>query len=118
MSPPGGDQLTSGERRAENDRMGNEARIDEILDFRKLDLPVSPRVVDLRYEPYVDSLGDDALWIYVILADDTPEEQRRWAKLAPIEEAIHEALLNENVRLWPYMRFRTWTELEDELRDS
>jgi hypothetical protein len=98
--------------------MATKAQIDQILDVRKLPLPAEPRVVDLKYETYVDSIGDDALRIWVILEDDTPSEQRSWAKVAPIEEAIHEALLKEDVRLWPYVDFRTRIEFEDEFRDS
>src|SRR5215207_5422043 len=61
--------------------------LDELLDPATLRLPKSPRVLEIRHEPYTDWAGDEALRVWVVLSDDTSEAQRRWARIAPIDQA-------------------------------
>lgn len=86
--------------------------IDEILDPKSLPLPKEPEVVEIRYEPYVDHLGDDALWIRVIFAEGTPIECDPSA-LKKINFAIADALLEAGIELFPYIRYATRAELEE-----
>ena len=87
-----------------------EGTIDEILDPRNLRISGPPRVIAVRTEPFVDSLGEDALQIWVILGDETPKKQRTWAVVEPIHRKVHDTLLAEGVSLHPYVLFRTESE--------
>src|SRR5687768_17380293 len=92
------------------------ANLDEVLDPASLSLPRSPRVLEIRHEPYTDWAGDEALRVWVLLHDDTTDAQRRWAKLAPIDRALRDALLSAGVTLFPYITFRTKSEFRSEMR--
>lgn len=72
-----------------------------------------PQVVDVRHFAYVDSLGDDALQVFVILADDTKGAQLRWENLGPIRHAIHEAVRVVQDDRYPYVRFLTRQEYRE-----
>jgi hypothetical protein len=89
-----------------------------VLTPRKLRFPRTPRVVDVQYKPYVDSTGDEALRVTVVLADNTTEEQRTWRRIAPIEQAIFRALRRHGVELWPYVRFQTQSEMKHEAKGA
>jgi hypothetical protein len=90
--------------------------VTELLHPASLSLPRSPRVVEIRHEPYTDWAGDEAMRVWVVLSDDTTDAQRRWARLAPIDGAIRDALLAAGVTLFPYITFRTRSEFRSEMR--
>jgi hypothetical protein len=79
-------------------------RIAELLRPEKLKLPRSPRVLRIDVEPYVDSLKDDALQVWVMLDEKTSESQRRMKHVEPILRAIEDALDREGIELFPYVR--------------
>ena len=56
-------------------------RLAGALDLRKLRLPSRPKVEELRVEPYLDSTGDKALRVWVVFAEDTPDEDRIWLRV-------------------------------------
>ena len=72
-----------------------------------------PEVLDIRPLAYVDSLGDEALRVLVILSDDTKPAQLKWEKLGPIRQAIHEAVRTANDERHPYVRFMTRQEYRE-----
>ncbi len=49
----------------------------QFLDLDRLGLPERPKVLDIKPELYIDSFGKDNLRLFVILDDDTTEEE--WA---------------------------------------
>jgi len=82
--------------------------IETILAPKSLDLPERPIVKRVQVQQDLDSLGEDAFRIWVVLDDQTLEEERCWARLAPIEERIKEKLREAGYEQWPYLTF--WTE--------
>ena len=87
--------------------------IDKILAPRSLPLPEKPKVVEILHEPYIDHLGDDALWIRVVFAEGTTGEHRNPGALREINFAIADALLEAGIDLFPYVRYATKSELEE-----
>jgi hypothetical protein len=94
----------------------------EFLDLKCLGLPERPRVVGIKSELYTDSLGEENLRLWVILADDTTEEEWAWPNLRSIKAAIQESLgadLRENgLDLWPIIWFKTESEYCEEQKQA
>lgn len=84
--------------------------LNRILDVQALKFPPKPRINDVRWERYVDSIGEDALMVWVILDDATKYEDMRGMR-TPLERTIHRALLDAGIQLFPIMRFTTEAEL-------
>ena len=77
-------------------------------------------VVDFRTLLGVDSTGDNAVWIWVILDDSTPEARRRHASLEPIAVQIRSAIQQTlgdasefKLDVVPYVRFRLKSEQDE-----
>ena len=102
-------------KRDENDRRWKvfvvdvEGTIEEILEPTNLRLPIPP-IIAVRNERFTDVDGEDALQIWVILDDVTPEDQRTWAKVEPIHRKIVDTLASEGIPARPYIWFRTEAE--------
>jgi hypothetical protein len=95
----------------------------EYLDFVDLALreaaksfPSSPKVVGLHRKLGVDAGGEDAVHVWVILADDTPEGELRHEKFQPIADAIRASIrdgfANVRLNLRPFVWFRLKSEHE------
>lgn len=84
----------------------------EVLRLDKLELPQRPRVVDVKYEEYEDSTGDDSLQVYAILDDATPEEEWTWVQVEPIYDAIRSALRAAGEDRWAYFTVGTRQQYE------
>lgn len=75
---------------------------EEIQQFlRKLPLPLP--VVDVELEDYVDSDGDDALRIWVILDEQTEDTSLSGAAVVRLKAAIRECLLRRGITVFPYV---------------
>ncbi|MBI1849459.1 MAG: hypothetical protein HYR85_03840 [Planctomycetes bacterium] len=83
------------------------------LDLKKLRLPKPNRVVDIRFKRDQEWTGEDAVWIWVILDDRTPEKERAYVKLMPIFDAIEKAVSASGLGLWPHVRVRMRSEQAD-----
>lgn len=84
--------------------MTNSCTVDEAL--KEAHLP--EYVVDKRVKLDLDSTGEQAVWIWVVLSDekqDLPSEQA-----AKIRDSIRHALRHAGIELWTYVRFRTESE--------
>lgn len=88
-------------------------KLEEALSPAKLDLPARPEVVALRFEPS-KFVSEDALRVWVIVPDETPEECLDVAHLRPIRDRIEEAFEDKELALIPLPKFRTVSEYEDE----
>ena len=88
------------------------ASIEELLERLRNEgrFPAKPKIRRFEVEADYDHTGDPALFIWVLLEDDTPEEEQRWADVKPIEETIREAVFASGDPRWPYVRFRTEAE--------
>lgn len=101
---------------ANNNAMVDLDHVREVLDLKKLDLPPKPRVVELRVEPYVDHVGEDSLWIWVVLDSRTRRQDMTPARLNRIDDAISRRLLEAGIHEFPYTHTRTRAQLAKELR--
>jgi hypothetical protein len=80
------------------------------LDALRPRLPPTPRVVEIRHELSTDSTGDPAVFVWIILDDATSRSGWSRDHLEPIEDAVRAALADREIELWPYIRFRSFSE--------
>ena len=94
----------------------------QFLDRDRLGLPERPRVVDIKPEIYSDSFGRDNLHLFVILADDTTEEEWAWRNLRATDDPILESLVadlrEEGLELRPIIWHKTESEYLQEQKQS
>src|SRR5438552_15823840 len=88
------------------------------LDTARPSFPATPRVVDVKHQVGTDATGDNAVRIWVILDDATPEAQLRHANFQPIADQIRGAIrkaLREGPQfdLVPYVYFRLKSEQDE-----
>lgn len=77
--------------------------IRDALSLEKLRLPHPPDILDVVPEEYTDFSGEEALRVYVILSDDTDENQLTGDRVLQIKSAIHESLLERGIDRFPYV---------------
>ncbi len=77
-------------------------------------LPRNPKVVDVRVEDYVDSDGEDALRVWVILDEKVIVEKVRGEDVGNLKSAIRDRIRELGVELWPYIRLAKQSELDEE----
>ena len=90
----------------------------KILDALKLSelkskLPRNPKIVDIRVEDYVDTDGEDALRVWVILDESVKVEKLKGADISAWDFAIHQRIRDQGVTLWPYIHFAKQSELDE-----
>ncbi len=94
----------------------------QFLAFDRLGLPERPRVVDIKPEVFNDQFGRDNLHLFVILGDDTTEEEWAWRNLAETDEAILESLCadlrEEGLELRPIIWHKTESEYAEEQKEG
>jgi hypothetical protein len=78
---------------------------DPILDVDDLALPPEPRVLSLKAEEYVDSVGDPSLRVTVTLPGDPDRDSYPWEQLRPIRDEIFRVLRDRGDARFPYVRF-------------
>jgi hypothetical protein len=83
----------------------------KLLDPKKLKLPPKPKVAEIRFRPYIDSLGDEAWRLWVILDEGVTDDEREWLALAPVDRTIRDSLLKAGVKEFPYIRYAKNSEL-------
>ncbi|MBI3844721.1 MAG: hypothetical protein HY292_08800 [Planctomycetes bacterium] len=77
------------------------------LNLKRLKLPKTPPIVELRYEVGVDWSGDDAVWIWTIVDDSTLKKNWTYAKLKPVYARIREAVRETGLEIIPYLYVRS-----------
>jgi hypothetical protein len=80
----------------------------------KSKLPATPRVVDIRVEDYVDTDGEDALRVTVILDEDVEPEQITAEDAIALKTAIRQRVRDQGVDLWPYITLAKQSELDED----
>jgi hypothetical protein len=75
--------------------------------------------VDLRYRIGHDWSGDPAVFIWVVIDDETPRSKRHHVDLQPIRQKLRDAIFeafkkepDSEVELWPFIAFRLESEQE------
>jgi hypothetical protein len=94
----------------------------KILDVLKLSelkskLPRDPEVVDIRVEEYVDTDGEDALSVWVILDESVDVEKSRVEDIIALKSAIRDRIREQGTSLWPYMHVAKQSEFDEEDED-
>ncbi len=80
-------------------------KVRSALRLKSLDLPPKPRVLSIEAEDYVDWTGDEALRVWVTIAEDTTDEELLNGKATiQLKNAIHDSLLSKGITLFPYIR--------------
>jgi hypothetical protein len=79
----------------------------------KLELPPNPRVVDIQVDDYVDTDGEDALRVTVILDEDVQVENVRAEDTIAMKSAIRQRIREQGIDLWPYIRLAKQSELDE-----
>jgi hypothetical protein len=85
--------------------------LNEILAQVRPQLPAEPRIAELYGYPFIDSLGDPAVRVTVVFAEDFGKEGPDWSQLKPIQDAIFQVLRDRGIEDFPYVRFVTSREL-------
>ena len=99
-------------RMAQATRILSDNELQEVLSLRRLRFPDHPRVVDIKFEEYEDSSGENSLDIYVVLDDATPEAEWDWAHVQPVYETIRTALHEAGESRFPYFTIGTREQYE------
>jgi len=69
-------------------------------------------VSELRFETGEGASGELALWIWVILKDEAAKEDVFHTNTRAIRELLRRTVKEIGIKHWPYVRFRTVSELE------
>jgi len=89
-------------------------KIREALRLSELKLPKNPKVVDLQVEEYVDTSGEDALRVLVILDEGVKVEKLRGDDISNLKMAIRDRIRAQGVDLWPYITLAKQSELDQD----
>lgn len=83
--------------------MTETATIDNAV--RKAKLPAF--VLDRRWLVDVDSQGEEAIWLWLIVPEDKSLSPEEWLG---IWDSVRQALAKAGIPLWAYVRYRTEQE--------
>ncbi len=89
--------------------------IDEVqraLDEARKRFPPAPEVDRIDWWLYIDSTGDDAVQITVVLQDPPDKDLYSLPELAPIQQAIVETFRERGIERWAYVGFSLKSELD------
>ena len=84
----------------------------KLLNPKKLKLPTRPPVVAIEVEEYEDSEGVDSLEVYLVLGEDTTDDDIKGEAVLDMKRAIHDALLAKGIQEFPYIHLAKRSELE------
>jgi hypothetical protein len=80
-------------------------KVKTALQRKNLSLPLKPRVLSIEAENYVDWTGDDALRVWVTIAETTTDEELLDGSAAiQLFATIHDSLRKHGIALFPYIR--------------
>lgn len=87
---------------------------DDVMNALRDELRARPQVEELEWSRIIDSLGDPAYWITVVLNGRSGDWDRRWSELKPIKNAISARFREAGITDFPYVRFVTSDEFAAE----
>jgi hypothetical protein len=96
--------------------MAVDQKIRDALKLSKLKtkLPKNPRIVDIRVEEYVDTSGEDALRVTVVLDEGVQVEKLRAEDITAMTREIRARVRDQGFQLWPYIQFVKQSELDED----
>ena len=80
----------------------------------KSKLPRNPKVVDIRVEDDVDSDGEDALRVTIVIDEDVDVEKVSGQDLSDLVDAIRSRIRELGVERWAYIGFAKPSELAED----
>jgi hypothetical protein len=91
-------------------------KVQDALKVSKLrsKLPRDPKVVDIRVEDYVDTDGEDALRVWVIIDEGVDVENVDGDDITALKRTIHDRVRELGVERWPYVRFAKQSEIDED----
>jgi hypothetical protein len=108
---------------AGGDAMAVDQTIQNVQDALKLSklrskLPRSPKVVDIRVEDYVDTDGEDALRVWIIIDEDVDVENTKEQDLSDLMNAVRGRIRELGVERWAYIWFAKPSELNPDVDEE
>ena len=71
-----------------------------------------PRPKDVRLSRGTDSTGEEALYVYLVFPNKTPDEKLAWKKIEPMVSWVRNLIWTETgAQLWPCVKVRRQKEL-------
>ncbi|MEZ6130662.1 MAG: hypothetical protein R3C59_18405 [Planctomycetaceae bacterium] len=92
--------------------------IQEALDLKRLNLPESPKVIDLIVENYTDMDGEASLRITAVIDEATDLDQIEGGNVGRLKAEIHRSLQQRGIELFPYIFIAKPSELATEEQDA
>ncbi len=91
----------------------------KVIDALKLSdlkprLPRNPRVVGVKVEDYVDSDGEDALRVTVIMDERVDPAKVSGQDVNDLKMAIRDRIRELGVELWPYIQLVKQSEVDED----
>jgi hypothetical protein len=80
----------------------------------KSKLPRNPKVVDIRVEDYVDTDGEDALRVTVVIDEDVDIEKVSGQDITDMKSAVRRRIRELGVELWAYIFVAKQSELDED----
>lgn len=84
----------------------------------KLGLPDPELVRRIVVEEYEDWTGEESLSVYIVVADDAPEDERIGPMVWPVEDAVREAITTARETRFPYITVGTEGEFADRASEN
>jgi hypothetical protein len=99
--------------------MAVDQMIQKVQDALKLSkmrfrLPKNPKILDIRVEDYVDTDGEDALRVTVVIDEDVDVEKTSARDIADVMNAIRGRIRELGVERWAYIWFAKPSELQED----
>jgi hypothetical protein len=99
--------------------MAVDQRIQKIQDALKLSdlkskLPRNPKVIDIRVEDYVDTDGEDALRVTIVIDEGVRVERLKGDDIIALKSTIRDRIREMGIELWPYIQIAKLSELNEE----
>lgn len=70
-------------------------------------------VKDREWKLDVDSTGDEALWLWIVVSDPKAIEEDDSSAWTDLRQTIRDALSAKGIRLWTYIRVKAESEREE-----
>lgn len=84
----------------------------------KSKLPRNPKILDIRVEDYVNTDGEDALRVTVIIDEDVDVENTKGQDLSDLMNAIRGRIRELGVERWAYIWFAKPSELNQDVNEE
>jgi hypothetical protein len=71
-----------------------------------------PRPKAVRLSRGIDSVGDEAFYVFLVFPNKTPEEDLAWARIEPMVSWVRDLIwIKTGEQLWPYVKVKREKEM-------